>query len=178
MNVLFLPHDKENAFLRRNEKHFPTCIDFLFQLLVEIDSLVWTWVFTLIILSNMIKKMQGNFHHSSLSRCVTGAGGCSAFPQTALFLFEFRGSPLWAHSTDAPENARRASRAVFLSGLTPETGTYLNFQPRLKGEWEREDPSSSNLGDGWKQTRWEKRECVAVEQRWSDPENPHLRDPS
>lgn len=89
----------------RNRKYFLTCLDFSFEPLVGGEWLVWTRVFTVVILPNMVREMLGLFHLLSLSRSVTGSGGDTVFPWTTLL--EFRGSPLWAGSTDTSEDARK-----------------------------------------------------------------------
>ena len=54
----------------------------------------------------MVRETLGLFHLLSLSRSVAGSGGGTVFPWTTLLL-EFRGSPLWAGSTDTSEDARK-----------------------------------------------------------------------
>lgn len=104
----------QTHFGRGDPKPFLTRLDLSFQPLVGVKLLIWIWVFTLLILPGVVGEMLGLFHHLALSRGVPGSGEATRLPRTTPFL-EFRGSPRWAGSTDVSEDARRVSRAVFLS---------------------------------------------------------------
>lgn len=135
--------------LRRNWKHFLTRIDVSFWPLVGVESPVWLRVLTLTFLPNAVREKLGLLCLVCLSRRVT------AMEEVLLFLelLPFSLSSEEIHCGLAPLRRQRMSewhleQSLLLVSFSLWTGiSYLNFLARLKGEWEREGPSSSILVD-------------------------------
>lgn len=121
-------------FLRRNLKHFPTCINLSSQPLIGVRFRVWTWMLTLTIPPNM-----GTFFPFLAYNCKW---------RRYYFSWVQRTSTVgWLPS--ASEGARRPLEPCFsLVAFSLGTGQGLDRLPRLKRQWEKAGPSSSILGGG------------------------------